>query len=84
MFDAIVSPPRPINEPVLSYAPHSPERAALKAELARQSAETIEIPMVIGGREITTGELMYRWIDELTSKYNVDPDITVLLDSTEV
>jgi 1-pyrroline-5-carboxylate dehydrogenase len=35
MLDAIVSPPRPINEPVLSYAPSSPERAALKAELAR-------------------------------------------------
>lgn len=38
----------------------------------------------IHAREITTGELMYRWIDELTSNYNVDPDITVLLDSTEV
>ncbi len=57
MFDAIVSPPRPINEPVLSYAPHSPERAALKAELAIRSADTLEIPMVIGGKEITTGDL---------------------------
>jgi 1-pyrroline-5-carboxylate dehydrogenase len=55
MFDAIVSPPRPINEPVLSYAPGSPERAGLKTELARMSAETLEIPMVIDGKEVTTG-----------------------------
>src|ERR1700678_982243 len=57
MFDAIVSPPRPINEPVLSYAPGSPERAGLKTEIARMSAETIEIPMVIDGREVTPGAL---------------------------
>lgn len=38
----------------------------------------------IHAREITTGELMYRWIDELTTKYGTDADITVLLDSTEV
>jgi 1-pyrroline-5-carboxylate dehydrogenase len=57
MFDAIVSPPRPTNEPVLSYAPGSPERASLKRELARISAETISIPMFIGGREIETGVL---------------------------
>jgi 1-pyrroline-5-carboxylate dehydrogenase len=57
MFDAIVSPPRPTNEPVLAYAPGSPERAALKAELARMSAETIEIPLFIGGREVRTGVL---------------------------
>jgi len=47
--------PTPRNEPVLSYAPGSPERAALKAELARQSRDTIEIPVVVGGREIRTG-----------------------------
>ncbi len=57
MFDAIVSPPRPVNEPVLSYAPASPERAVLKAELARMSAETVDIPMVIDGREVATGVL---------------------------
>src|SRR5580692_11021561 len=57
MFDAIVSPPRPINEPVLSYAPGSAERALLKAELARMSAETIDIPMVIDGKEVATGVL---------------------------
>jgi 1-pyrroline-5-carboxylate dehydrogenase len=55
MFDAIVSPPRPTNEPVLSYAPGSPERATLKATLARMSAEPVSIPMFIGGREVETG-----------------------------
>lgn len=49
--------PIPKNEPVLSYAPGTPERASLKAELSRMTGETIEIPMVIGAREVTTGKL---------------------------
>jgi 1-pyrroline-5-carboxylate dehydrogenase len=57
MFDAIVSPPRPTNEPVLSYAPGTAERHALKAELVRQSAQSIDIPMFIGGKEVRTGAL---------------------------
>ena len=48
---------QPKNEPVMSYAPGSPERAALKAELARQSALELEIPLIIGGREVRTGKL---------------------------
>jgi 1-pyrroline-5-carboxylate dehydrogenase len=44
--------PRPRNEPVLSYAPGSPERAALKAELRRLSATVTEIPAVVGGKDI--------------------------------
>ncbi|HQR16837.1 MAG TPA: aldehyde dehydrogenase family protein, partial [Gemmatimonadales bacterium] len=47
--------PAPRNEPVLNYAPGSPERAALKAALARTSGETIDIPVVIGGQEFRTG-----------------------------
>lgn len=47
--------PTPENEPVLGYLPGSPERAALKAELARQSTSRVEIPLVIGGQEIRTG-----------------------------
>jgi 1-pyrroline-5-carboxylate dehydrogenase len=49
--------PEPRNEPVLSYAPGTPERAALKAKLAELSAREIEIPLVIGGREIRTGRI---------------------------
>ena len=47
--------PRPINEPVLSHAPGSAERAQLKAALAKMSGETIDIPIVIGGQEVRTG-----------------------------
>jgi 1-pyrroline-5-carboxylate dehydrogenase len=48
--------PRPINEPILSYAPGSPERAALAAELERQSGLEVEVPVVIGGKELRTGD----------------------------
>ncbi len=47
--------PAPRNEPVLNYAPGSPERTALKAALTKMSGETIEIPVVIGGQEFRTG-----------------------------
>lgn len=47
--------PKPANEPVYSYAPGSPERTALKDTLARMAASAIEIPVIIGGREIRTG-----------------------------
>jgi 1-pyrroline-5-carboxylate dehydrogenase len=48
--------PPPVNEPVKSYAPGSPERAAIKQRLAEMASERIEIPIIIGGREIRTGE----------------------------
>ena len=47
----------PVNEPNLSYLPGSPERAALKARLSAMASERIEIPLIIGGREIRTGHL---------------------------
>ncbi len=46
---------RPANEPNLSCAPGSPERAALKAKLAEMKAAPAEVPLFIGGREIRTG-----------------------------
>src|SRR5690349_13136970 len=49
--------PIPVNEPVRAYAPGSRERASLKAELARQAGEVIEIPLVIDGEEIRTGKV---------------------------
>lgn len=45
----------PRNEPVLDFAPGSKERAALKAELRRQSSEVVELPLVIAGREERPG-----------------------------
>lgn len=45
----------PNNEPVNSYAPGTPERSALKEELNRLKNKEIEIPAIIGGEEIKTG-----------------------------
>ena len=53
---ARMEPPAPENEPVLDYAPGSRERDELKAELARMAAEEVEIPLVIGGEEVRTGD----------------------------
>jgi 1-pyrroline-5-carboxylate dehydrogenase len=50
--------PPPVNEPVLSYAPGTPERATLKAELARLSGEVAEIPAIVNGREIRSGDVL--------------------------
>ena len=46
--------PDPYNEPVKSYGPGSPERAALRAELDRQMDLKLEIPLIIGGKAVTT------------------------------
>ncbi len=53
-----VKVPPPVNEPVLSYAPGTPERAALKARLDEMASEIIEIPLLIGGEEIRTGDTL--------------------------
>ncbi len=46
---------QPFNEPVLSYAPNTKEREELKRELVRQEKQCIEIPLIIGGKEVFTG-----------------------------
>ena len=48
--------PPPVNEPVKSYAPGSAERTALKTRLQAMTGERIDIPAIIGGREIRSGE----------------------------
>src|SRR6516225_4582833 len=48
--------PAPVNEPINSFAPGTPERKALKDKLSAMSAERIEIPLVIGGKEVRTGD----------------------------
>jgi 1-pyrroline-5-carboxylate dehydrogenase len=50
--------PQPVNEPIKGYAPGSPERASLQAEIARQESEVVEIPCVIGGERIYSGNTM--------------------------
>lgn len=44
----------PKNEPIKAYLPGSPERASLKKELERQSAQVVQVPMIIGGKEVWT------------------------------
>jgi len=56
MSNAIFSLPESHNEPILPYAPGSKERALLKAELERQYQLELEIPLIIGGREVRTGK----------------------------
>ena len=57
MSNAFFFMEQPKNEPVKGYLPGSAERASLKAELSRQAAQEVEIPLVIGGVEIKTGVL---------------------------
>jgi 1-pyrroline-5-carboxylate dehydrogenase len=56
-FDGNRRLPPLANEPIRSYAPGTPERAALKARLAAMERECPEIPLVIGGKEIRTGDI---------------------------
>jgi 1-pyrroline-5-carboxylate dehydrogenase len=55
MLSATARVPAPVNEPVLTYAPGSHERAVLERTLAEMSAREVDLPMVIGGREVRTG-----------------------------
>jgi len=57
MSQGVYRVPLPVNEPVLSYAPGSPERAELKARIKALAGQELEIPLVIGGKEVRTGKL---------------------------
>ncbi len=48
--------PMPVNEPVLQYAPGSPERTALKQTLNELKKKPVDIPMYIGGKAVRTGK----------------------------
>ncbi|MBN1301650.1 MAG: L-glutamate gamma-semialdehyde dehydrogenase [Melioribacteraceae bacterium] len=55
MSNAHFRVPEPINEPVKTYAPGSPEKDKLKKKIAALKSEKIEIPLIIGGEEVKTG-----------------------------
>ena len=57
MNNALFSFREPKNEPGFSYAPGTPERQLLKEELERQFNQCIEIPCIIGGKEVKTGDM---------------------------
>ena len=48
--------PDPYNEPVKGYEPGSPERDELRRRLDEMSGERLDIPLVIGGEEVRTGD----------------------------
>jgi 1-pyrroline-5-carboxylate dehydrogenase len=56
MNNAIYNFKEPKNEPVLSYKPGSPERILLEEELQFQKNQVIDIPLIIGGKEVRTGK----------------------------
>jgi 1-pyrroline-5-carboxylate dehydrogenase len=57
MSASISSVPGPVNEPVRAYVPGGAERTSLDRELARQAASVVDIPCVIGGRRVFTGNV---------------------------
>ncbi|HXY81562.1 MAG TPA: L-glutamate gamma-semialdehyde dehydrogenase [Gaiellaceae bacterium] len=53
---AIFRAPEPYNEPVKSYAPGSPEREELSRRLRELASQQLDLPLVIGGEEVRTGD----------------------------
>jgi 1-pyrroline-5-carboxylate dehydrogenase len=57
MFNGIFHIPQPVNEPILQYAPGSTERVELKAKLKEMLGQQVDVPMVIDGKEVRSGDL---------------------------
>ncbi len=57
MQNTVSNIPMPGNEPIYSYAPGTPEKALLQQALEEAGAQNVEIPIVIGGQRITTGNM---------------------------
>ena len=54
-MNGIIKVPFPVNEPIYSYAPGTPEREKLADQIEKMLNEEIEIPLIIGGKEVKTG-----------------------------
>jgi 1-pyrroline-5-carboxylate dehydrogenase len=70
--------PAPRNEPILSYAPGSPERTELKAELKALGGTVTEIPVIVNGQDVRTGKLArvtapHRHTQHLADTHQADP-----------
>ncbi len=57
MHNTVCTVPKPVNEPVFSYAPDTPHRRFVEQALHRLENETLDIPLIIGGKEIRTGNV---------------------------
>src|SRR3970282_2904774 len=55
MSNSYFKTPQPVNEPIKSYKAGSPEREDLKKKLAELKSRQIEVPLIIGGNEVKTG-----------------------------
>ena len=55
MSNAYFKVPLPVNEPVKTYKPGSPEKEDLKKKLSELKSQKIEVPLIIGGEEVKTG-----------------------------
>ena len=55
--NGIIRVPEPVNEPQYDYAPGTDARTKLKSALAELAGKAVEIPLIIGGREVKTGDL---------------------------
>jgi 1-pyrroline-5-carboxylate dehydrogenase len=56
MDKGVFSVPKPINEPIKSYAPGTPERAAVLAAYTQMYHQTVEVPLYINGADVCTGD----------------------------
>ena len=55
--NSIIRVPKPVNEPQFDYALNSENRSQLKTALSQLADKQLEIPLVIGGKEVKTGKL---------------------------
>lgn len=55
--NGVINVPEAKNEPILGYGPGSPEKKALKTALSEMAGKELEIPLIIGGKEVKTGKL---------------------------
>ncbi len=55
MSNAYFKVPEPYNEPIMSYGPGSPEKLELKTKIAELKSQQLDIPLIVGGKEIRTG-----------------------------
>ncbi len=74
MFNGHFHIAKPLNEPALSYAPGSPERAELQAKLQEMLDNPVEVPIIIDGKEVTSGAQVEmrcpHWRDQLLGIYH--------------
>ena len=57
MKDTPFNIPKPKNETIKNYAPGSPEKSSLKTKITELKSTKVEIPVIIGGQEIKTGNV---------------------------